>query len=96
MHGRGRPPTCHHQSSVQLGARGALAGEPACDRATDHSWVLDAVEDTVPPKKIVGTETEVTFHDLEPGHHCFYLRAVDHASDWGPATHVVFDLTAPE
>ncbi len=61
-----------------------------------YSWLLDDADDTVPPEIIRGSEQTVEFHDLAPGHHCFHVRACDGAGNWGPASHVPFDLIAAQ
>jgi hypothetical protein len=61
-----------------------------------YAWALDGADDTVPPEEVTGTATQARFTDLQPGHHCFHVRACDRAGNWGPTTHVPFDVIAPK
>ena len=60
-----------------------------------YSWVLDSSDDTIPPEKIMGSARQAEFTDLKPGRYVFHLRARDGAGNWGPSSHVSFQLTAP-
>ncbi len=61
-----------------------------------YSWALDHADDTVPPEAISGADRRAAFDALAPGHHCFHVRACDGAGNWGPPTHVPFDLVAAQ
>ncbi len=61
-----------------------------------YSWLLDSADETMPPEAIIGEVRRAEFSDLSPGHYCFHVRACDGAGNWGPPSHVPFDLVAPE
>lgn len=60
-----------------------------------YSWVLDTSPDTVPPEQVLGTARQIRFDDLRPGRYVFHLRARSGAGQWGPASHVAFELAPP-
>ncbi len=82
----------YSQVASEAGFRWAAPSDPS--GIAGYSWVLDAAADTVPPEKISGSGLSAQFTDLEPGRHVFHLRACDGAGNWGPPTHVPFDLRA--
>lgn len=84
----------YSQAATSAAFAWAAPADPSGIRG--YAWVLDNADDTVPPETITGTQTHAQFRDLAPGHWCFHVRACDGAGNWGPATHVPFDLIAPQ
>ena len=82
-------------SPASPGARFAW-GEPAdASGIAGYSWLLDGKDDTLPDATPESAEQQVELTDLTPGHWCFHVRACDGAGNWGPATHLAFDVSPP-
>jgi hypothetical protein len=71
-------------------------GEPAdASGIGGYSWLLDGKDDTLPDEVSEGGERQGELTDLTPGHWYFHVRACDGAGNWGPATHLLFDVSPP-
>jgi len=82
-------------SRTSTGARFRWAEPPDPSGVRGYSWLLDARDDSLPPETLTGRDRQAEFIGLSPGHHCFHLRAWDGAGNWGPATHLPFDVLPP-
>jgi len=58
-----------------------------------YSYVLDDKPETMPGETITTDSTKCELKDLKPGKWFFHVRACDGAGNWGPASHVGFELT---
>ena len=58
-----------------------------------YSYVVDQKPETLPDEKIVTREPRCHLKNLKPGAWVFHVRACDGAGNWGPATHLPFQLT---